>query len=128
MFPSSPPETITLEEVLRNNRFAVLATMHDPTPRKAKKVVQTLYNIKLGKDNIVTDGMLGAHGVDGTSISETYSSAPSFFGQCYNCHYRAHSQKHCPLQQCGRCGKFGHSTNVCSDLRDPNPFMSASQV
>lgn len=109
-----PPRTITLEEVLRNNRFAVLATMHDP-PRKPKNVdTRMLYNINRGKESIVLDGVLGAHGMDSTSLSA--STTPSFYGHCYNCHYSAHSQKHCPLCQCGRCGQFGHRNHVCPNV------------
>jgi hypothetical protein len=114
MLPSPP--TITLEEVLRNNRFAVLATMHDPPPRKPKKMADArlFYNIKLGEETIRLDGVVG---VGSAAVSNTtVSSTPSFFGQCYNCRYKAHLQKHCPLQQCGRCGKFGHGTHLCQAI------------
>lgn len=108
--------TITLEEVLHNNRFAVLATLHDP-PHKRQSVVDTrvLYHVHLGKDNIVSPHVVPA-AMD--AMGTNFATTSTFFGQCYNCHYRAHSQKHCPLRQCTRCGFFGHSDFLCPLLTD----------
>ena len=91
--------TITLDEVLRNNRFAVLATHDLPTPDRF------LYHLQPGKDRIV--GNVVPNVVPMTGVTAT------FLGQCYNCHYPAHSQKHCPLRHCSHCKLFGHSYIVC---------------
>ena len=108
------PYTISLEEVLRNNRFGVLATLHDPPRKKVIADSRVLYNVHIGKEKIVSD--ITPAGVSTiTSGFEAASAAPSsaFYGQCYNCHYRAHAMKNCPLHRCSRCGKFGHAALIC---------------
>ena len=114
---------MNLEDVLRNNRFAVLATMDYP-PRKQKHVVDTRvhYNVQLGKEHIMTD-VLPAGG-DVCCMYTTSTSTTTFYGQCYNCHYRAHSQKHCPLSRCSRCGDFGHSDLICAT----HPFVKVDHT
>lgn len=37
-----------------------------------------------------------------------------FYGRCFRCMYRSHSQKYCPLAHCRRCGNFGHVDAVCT--------------
>ena len=115
---------ITLEELLQNNPFAVLATMHDPPPRP--KHTANFYNVQLGKERIVLDGAAGAGAVDardpGTTPLHTNSST-AFYAQCFNCHYRAHSAKQCPLRRCSTCGVFGHVTppSMLSCRSPPGP-------
>lgn len=100
--------TITLDEVLLNNRFAVLAT-HDAT-RPQVHPDRCLYHLQPGKERMV--GHVVPNIVPMTGVTAT------FFGQCYNCHYQAHSQKHCPLRYCSRCNSFGHSSIVCPTNTD----------
>ena len=58
-----------------------------------------------------------AHGVGGRVRSgKTTSSAPTFYGRCYNCNFTLHSQKHCPLRQCTKCLAWGHIEAVCAPL------------
>ena len=57
-----------------------------------------------------------AHGVGGRMRGGKTTSAPTFYGRCYNCNYTLHSQKHCPLRQCTKCLAWGHADAVCAPL------------
>lgn len=118
---SSPlPHTITLEELLQSNRYAVLATMHDP-PRKLKES-RVLYTIHPGKQLITVNAAPVSAQADTDTLSTT------FFGHCHTCHYRAHSQKHCPLRRCLRCGVFGHAASVCPSIPLEEPNVSDGEA
>lgn len=95
---------MTLDELLRNNPFGILATMHDP-PRKQKRQTGVMYNVHRGQENIV----FGVSPAAADIQSRPTTSSAAFYGQCFNCYYRAHSQKHCPLRWCSQCNTFGHS-------------------
>lgn len=92
--------TITLDEVLHNNRFAVLATSCTQADDRY------YYHVERGKDEITRHVLPNLSPMTGTTTT-------TFVGQCYNCHYRAHSQKHCPLRHCSHCKMFGHSSVIC---------------
>ncbi len=110
---NQPIQTVTLDDVLKNNRFAVLATMHHSQRKQNAVSARVFYNVQPGKDQIIMSDVLpaGVDAMDPTPIP--CSSSKTFYGHCYNCHYRAHSQKHCPLRRCARCGLFGHIDLIC---------------
>ena len=95
---------------LLNNPYTVL---DNEMPKKQTNHddhsgAKTMYNVVTGKDR-VDCGLSPAQdgGLNTTTTSTT------FYGNCHNCKYRAHSQRQCPLRKCTICGSFGHAASIC---------------
>lgn len=52
-------------------------------------------------------------------VRQTFNNR-DFFGTCFNCGYRAHSQNFCPLKECHVCKKWGHADRVCYHRKNSN--------
>jgi len=49
----------------------------------------------------------------------------TFYGTCFNCQYKSHSQKFCPLRRCGACKQYGHADAWCPQTRS---FSAAARL
>jgi len=96
--------------MLLSNPYAVLG--NDPPPTKPvtgeKTNAKLLYNVVLGEERVEC----GAGEVPVESYMSSTTST-TFYGNCHNCKYRAHSQRQCPLRRCTKCGSFGHAASIC---------------
>lgn len=55
--------------------------------------------------------------------------AAMFYGDCFLCSGRHHSQNYCPLRQCSVCHQYGHSKRVCQKYNNNThaPFAHPQQ-
>lgn len=88
---------------MNNNRFAVLMS-EDEEAGDSKKSVYVLISGSQDIDRMYNN----------TIANTTNDPNITFFGSCFDCKYRSHSLKFCPLRRCATCGQFGHSETVCS--------------
>ena len=70
------------------------------------------------KSNLQKRNKLSNHSniASNSSSNATSNNVPQcteFYGTCYNCGYKAHSQNWCPLRQCNQCHGWGHASKVC---------------
>ena len=109
-----------------SNRFAPLAQDDKPVvpPRKKNSSTSTLdsctyYHVKLGEESVMTTpSRVDPH--DYTVPTAT------FYGRCFNCHYRAHSHKNCPLRQAVKSNHFGvRSDDVAIKSGETEPLQSS---
>lgn len=93
--------------------------------KKAKPpcTIQQTYHLIMGSEPITSAlSQAGTYSYTANNVwgeplineSNHMQRSVSFFGRCFQCQYMSHSQKYCPLQLCTKCGKFGHSENVCA--------------
>lgn len=93
--------------------------------KKAKPhcTIQQTYHLIMGNEPITSAlSLAGTYSYTANNVwgeplineSNYMQHSVSFFGRCFQCQYMSHSQKYCPLQLCAKCGKFGHSENVCA--------------
>ena len=79
---------------------------------KSKKI-NSVYRVERGKQDISLRPIRSHSFSTHTNLSTNCKPAFNFYGECFYCLYPSHSQKYCPLKQCQKCKKFGHSKTVC---------------
>jgi len=98
-------------------------TFRKLTLKCTRQPIRYQYNVTAGKMNIHKSD---SHSIQtNSSVATSNSISPvvgptacrDFFGTCFNCGCRAHSQNFCPLKECNVCKKWGHADRVCYHRR-----------
>ncbi len=90
------------------------------TLKSTRQPIRYQYDVKEGSQGLIQHAK-----IDHCSRATTTGSVHrDFFGTCFNCGCRAHSQNFCPLKECIVCKKWGHTDRVCYHRTQSNPDQS----